>query len=91
MGGRADRAAPGTGHLLTLKETRYADTARIDELATGAEADLAAFGQRAVAHLAREDALADHHADVERLVAEAEAMDTAAEAAPLGARPRRAG
>lgn len=74
------------GHLLTLKETRYADTARIDELATGAEADLAAFGQRAVAHLAREDALADHHADVERLVAEAEAMDTAAEAAPLGAR-----
>ncbi|MEU3662787.1 DNA repair ATPase [Streptomyces sp. NPDC032940] len=74
------------GHLLTLKEMRYADTARIDELAAGAEDDLAAFGQRAVAHLAREDAFAEHHADVERLVADAEAIGTAAEAAPLDAR-----
>ncbi|MEU0852896.1 DNA repair ATPase [Streptomyces flaveolus] len=74
------------GHLLTLKETRYADTARIDELAAGAEADLAAFGQRAVAHLAREDAFAGHHADVERLVADAGALGTAAEAGPLADR-----
>ncbi|MFJ3210328.1 DNA repair ATPase [Streptomyces flaveolus] len=74
------------GHLLTLKEMRYADTVRIDELAAGAEADLAAFGQRAVAHLAREDAFAGHHADVERLVADAEALGTAAESVPLAAR-----
>ncbi|GAA3974316.1 DNA repair ATPase [Streptomyces marokkonensis] len=74
------------GHLLTLRETRYTDTARVDELAAGAEADLAAFGQRAVTHLAREDAFAGHHADVERLVADAEAIGTAAEAAPVGAR-----
>ncbi|MFJ8541159.1 DNA repair ATPase [Streptomyces sp. NPDC093586] len=74
------------GHLLTLKEMRYADTARIDDLAAGAEADLAAFGQRAVAHLAREDAFAGHHAEVERLVADAGAIGTAAEAAPLTAR-----
>ncbi|WP_329052142.1 DNA repair ATPase [Streptomyces violaceus] len=74
------------GHLLTLKDTRYADTARIDELAAATESDLAAFGRRAVAHLAREDAFADHHADVERLVADAEAIATAAEAAPVAAR-----
>ncbi|MBC2866004.1 DNA repair ATPase [Streptomyces mexicanus] len=74
------------GHLLTLKEMRYADTARIDALAAEAEADLAAFGQRAVTHLAREDAFAEHHADVERLVADAGAIATAAEAAPVAAR-----
>ncbi|MER6983217.1 DNA repair ATPase, partial [Streptomyces carpinensis] len=55
------------GHVLTLKEMRYADTARIDELAAEAEADLATFGRRAVSFLAREDAFAEHHRDVERL------------------------
>ncbi|WP_328425866.1 DNA repair ATPase [Streptomyces sp. NBC_00443] len=74
------------GHLLTLKEMRYADTARIDALASDSEADLAAFGQRAVAHLAREDAFAGHHADVERLVADAEAIATVADTAPMVAR-----
>ncbi|MFF8970045.1 DNA repair ATPase [Streptomyces sp. NPDC014995] len=73
------------GHLLTLRDLRYADTARIDALAFEAEADLAAFGQRAVAHLAREDAFAGHHADVERLLADAEAIATVAEAAPVAA------
>ena len=74
------------GHLLTLKDMRYADRARIDELAAGAEADLASFGQRAVAFLAREDAFAGHHADVDRLVADAEAITTAAEAVPVAGR-----
>ncbi|GCB43922.1 DNA repair ATPase [Streptomyces sp. NL15-2K] len=74
------------GHLLTLKDMRYADTARIDELAADAEADLASFGQRAVTHLAREDAFADHQADIEQLVADAEAIATVAEAAPIAAR-----
>ncbi|PWI16868.1 DNA repair ATPase [Streptomyces sp. Act143] len=71
------------GHLLTLKDLRYADTARIDALAADVEADLASFGRRAVAHLAREDAFADHQADIERLVADAAALTTVAEAAPL--------
>ncbi|MFF5010989.1 DNA repair ATPase [Streptomyces phaeochromogenes] len=71
------------GHLLTLKEMRYADVARIDQLAADAEADLTAFGQRAVAHLAREDAFADHQADIEHLVADAESIATVAEAAPV--------
>ncbi|MFD8736076.1 DNA repair ATPase [Streptomyces sp. NPDC059618] len=74
------------GHLLTLKELRHCDTARVDERASDAAADLAAFGQRAVAFLAREDAFASHHASVEQLVADAESIATAAEAAPLTAR-----
>ncbi|WP_405529741.1 DNA repair ATPase [Streptomyces canus] len=74
------------GHLLTLKDLRYADTARIDALAADAEADLAAFGQRAVAHLAREDAFAGHRADIEQLVADAEAITTVAEGGPVAAR-----
>ncbi|MFE9169145.1 DNA repair ATPase [Streptomyces kebangsaanensis] len=74
------------GHLLTLKEMRYADTARIDELAAGAESDLATFGQRAVAFLAREDAFADHHDEVERLVADAGSIGSVAGSAPVAGR-----
>ncbi|MDH6515525.1 hypothetical protein M2163_007496 [Streptomyces sp. SAI-135] len=74
------------GHVLTLKDQPYADTDRIDELAADAGADLAAFGQRAVAHLAREDAFADHRSKVGQLAADAEAITTAAEAAPVAAR-----
>ncbi|MFJ9539861.1 DNA repair ATPase [Streptomyces sp. NPDC101225] len=74
------------GHLLTLKDMRYADTGRIDELAADAAADLAAFGRRAVTHLAREDAFTEHRADAERLATEAETIATVAEAAPVAAR-----
>ncbi|MGV9275756.1 DNA repair ATPase [Streptomyces griseosporeus] len=74
------------GHLLTLKEMRYADGARIDALAAEAEADLAALGQRAVVFLAREDAFAGPQREVEQLVADAEAITTVAEAAPPAAR-----
>ncbi|MEV5312438.1 DNA repair ATPase [Streptomyces sp. NPDC052610] len=74
------------GHLLTLKDMRYADTARIDELAADVESHLAGFGQRAVSHLAREDAFTGHQDDIEQLVADAEAIATVAEAAPVAAR-----
>ncbi|MGW0992190.1 DNA repair ATPase [Streptomyces sp. NPDC002523] len=74
------------GHLLTVKELRYADTARVDELAAGAAADLAAFGKRAVSFLAREDAFTAQHAEVDDLVAQAESIGTVAAAAPVGAR-----
>lgn len=74
------------GHLLTLKEMRYADTARIDELAAGAEADLGTFGQRAVSFLAREDAFAGHHELIDALVTEAGALTTVAGTAPVAAR-----
>ncbi|MFF5305791.1 DNA repair ATPase [Streptomyces sp. NPDC013161] len=74
------------GHLLTLKEMRYADTARIDESATGAEAELGAFGQRAVGFLAGEDAFAGHHELIGELIAAAGALATVAESAPVAAR-----
>ncbi|MGQ4384018.1 DNA repair ATPase [Streptomyces sp. SAS_270] len=74
------------GQLLNLKELRYADTDRIDQLAAEAGADLAGFGQRAVAFLAREDAFTATHQDLERLVADAASLPTVAEAAPLAAR-----
>ncbi|MFI8243096.1 DNA repair ATPase [Streptomyces sp. NPDC085866] len=74
------------GHLLTLKELRYADIARVDELAAEAAADLAAFGRRAVSFLAREDAFTTQQAEVEQLVAEAGAAPTVAAAAPVAAR-----
>ncbi|WP_180687447.1 DNA repair ATPase [Streptomyces gossypiisoli] len=74
------------GHLLALKDLRYADTARIDELAADIEADLASFGRRAVAHLSREDAFAEYRSDIDRLVADAEVIATVAAAAPLAAR-----
>lgn len=74
------------GHLLTLRDLRYVDTVRVDELAAGAESDLASFGQRAVAHLARDDSFADQHADVERLLADASSLATVAEAVPVAAR-----
>lgn len=74
------------GHLLTLKEMRYADTARIDALAADAEADLGSFGQRAVSFLAREDAFTAHHEVIETLVAQAGGVATVAESAPVAAR-----
>ncbi|MCH0557157.1 MULTISPECIES: DNA repair ATPase [unclassified Streptomyces] len=74
------------GHVLTLKELRYVDAARVDALAAETEADLGAFGRRAVTFLAREDAFATHQEDVARLVAEAESIETVAAAAPVTAR-----
>ncbi|MFG2689877.1 DNA repair ATPase [Streptomyces sp. NPDC048405] len=74
------------GHLLNVKEMRYADAPGIDALAEEAEASLAELGRRAVAFLAREDAFDAQRADVEALVADAEAIATVAEAGPVAAR-----
>ncbi|WP_433451461.1 DNA repair ATPase [Streptomyces sp. CA-142005] len=74
------------GHLLTLRELRYVDAARLEELAAAAEDDLAAFGRRAVQFLARADAFAGQQAEVERLVGEAAAVETVAQGSPVAAR-----
>lgn len=74
------------GHLLTLKERRYADIARIDALAAETEGDLTAFAQRAVRFLRRDDAFTGHHEEIAGLTEEAGALATAAGAAPLTAR-----
>lgn len=74
------------GHLVTLKEMRYADTGRIDDLVAATEGDIDAAARRAVAFLGREDAFAEHRTEVERLTADAAAITTVAEAAPVAAR-----
>ncbi|MDX3851120.1 DNA repair ATPase [Streptomyces sp. AK02-01A] len=84
--GRLTELRRAHGHLLTLKERRYADTGAVDALADGVTADIASFGQRAVRFLRRDDAFSEYHEDIERLTAEAGTTATVAEAAPLGAR-----
>ncbi|MBO1332235.1 DNA repair ATPase [Streptomyces sp. VRA16 Mangrove soil] len=74
------------GQLLTLKELRYADVERIDALDEQLTGDLASAGARAVAFLARPDALADHHAELDGLTGQAEQLATTAQAAPLAER-----
>ncbi|MER7173977.1 DNA repair ATPase [Streptomyces mesophilus] len=74
------------GHLVTLKEMRYADTARIDALSEDVTGDIDAAARRAIAFLQREDAFADYHEDIERLTAQAEDIATVAEAATIGDR-----
>ncbi|TDT37265.1 ATPase family protein associated with various cellular activities (AAA) [Streptomyces sp. BK208] len=74
------------GHLLNVKELRYADLPGIDVLAEETEASLAELGRRAVAFLTREDAFDAQREDVERLVADAGAIGTVAEAGPVAAR-----
>ncbi|MFD1150208.1 DNA repair ATPase [Saccharothrix hoggarensis] len=71
------------GHLVTLKELRYVDVARIDELVAGLGDELGATARRAVEHLRRDDAFTGYHEQVAGLVAEAEAIGTVAEAAPV--------
>ncbi|WP_047468909.1 DNA repair ATPase, partial [Streptomyces sp. M10] len=71
------------GRILATKELRYADPGRADRLAEELGEETAAAARRAVSHLARPDAFAAHHQDAARLTEEAEALATAAEAAPL--------
>lgn len=74
------------GHLLTLKQMRYSDGGRIDELAAEAEKEVASAAQRALAFLRREDAFSDYDAEIERLTADADAAPSVAEAGQVGRR-----
>ena len=71
------------GHLETLRDLRYVDTARLDSLASSLEADTADAGRRAVEFLSGADAFTSYHAAVDALVGEAEAIETVAAAAPV--------
>ncbi|MCY0955241.1 DNA repair ATPase [Streptomyces sp. H27-S2] len=71
------------GRLVTLKEMRYADSEAIETLAGNVEGDIASAAQRAVAFLQREDAFTAYRAEAEQLTADAEAITTVAEAAPV--------
>jgi ATPase involved in DNA repair/ATPase family associated with various cellular activities (AAA) len=74
------------GHLVTLRELRYVDTARIDDLSRVLDDELASAAQRAVSFLRRDDAFTGYHAEIDRLVADAEGIGTVAAAEPLGGR-----
>ncbi|MEU7865262.1 DNA repair ATPase [Dactylosporangium sp. NPDC049140] len=74
------------GSLAPLRELRYADTERIAHLEQRVGDELVAAAQRAVTFLQRDDAFAGYHADVERLVADADAIGTVAAAAPVAER-----
>jgi hypothetical protein len=74
------------GRLVTLRELRYVDGARIDEQDRVLKEELASAAERAVRFLQQEDAFGGYHADIERLVTDAEAIATVAEAEPVATR-----
>ncbi|GAB3434203.1 DNA repair ATPase [Actinophytocola sediminis] len=74
------------GRLVTLRELRYVDTARIDELAALLESELDAAANRAVEFLRGPDAFSGYHEQVDALIADAEKIATVAEAGPVGER-----
>ncbi|MGW2215442.1 DNA repair ATPase [Nonomuraea sp. NPDC001684] len=74
------------GRLVTLRDVRYLDLARLDELSAAVTAELAATGRRAVAFLEGAEAFTAYHVAVERLAADAAAIATVAEAAPVADR-----
>ncbi|NUS65490.1 MAG: AAA family ATPase [Saccharothrix sp.] len=71
------------GHLVTLKEMRYVDVARIDALVSSLDDELGGTARRAVEHLRRDDAFAGYHEQVEALGGRADAIGTVAEAVPV--------
>ncbi|MEU7046458.1 DNA repair ATPase [Streptomyces varsoviensis] len=74
------------GRLETLRELRYVDVERIDALAAEVADDIDGTARRAVDFLQQDDAFAGYQEDVEALTADAEAITTVAEAAPVGER-----
>ncbi|GAA0445490.1 hypothetical protein Acor_76010 [Acrocarpospora corrugata] len=71
------------GHLVTLRERRHLDLARLDAMAASLGQELAATAGRVVEHLKGDDAFTGFHDEVNRLAADAEAITTVAGAAPV--------
>ncbi|GAA1533628.1 DNA repair ATPase [Actinomadura kijaniata] len=74
------------GRVETLRDIRYADTERIDDLAASLNNALDAAGRGAVEFLQGADAFTGYHAAIERLAADAAAIATAVEAMPVAER-----
>ncbi|PSK90252.1 MoxR-like ATPase [Murinocardiopsis flavida] len=81
--GRLAELRRSQGHLVTLREMRYVDTARIDALDRKLAEQLDSAGRRAVEFLRGDDAFAGYHGDVAALVAEAESIASVADAGPV--------
>ncbi|WP_030906764.1 DNA repair ATPase [Streptosporangium amethystogenes] len=86
---RLSQLRQSQGHLVTLRELRHVDVARIDALDAELTAELDSTAQRAAGFLRGDDAFAGYHAEVESLVSEAGAIATVAEAGPIGERLER--
>ncbi|QBI52079.1 DNA repair ATPase [Streptomonospora litoralis] len=84
--GRLTELRRAQGHLVTLREMRYVDTGRVDGLDSSLADELDSAGRRAVEFLQGEDAFSAYHTEVDRLVADAEAIGAVAEAEPVAAR-----
>ncbi|GAB2816379.1 DNA repair ATPase [Actinocorallia aurea] len=74
------------GHLVTLRELRYVDLARLDALAAGLTEDLAAAAQRAVEFLGRPEAFDGYRIEVAELAERAGGLGSVAEAGPVAER-----
>ncbi|GLW30767.1 DNA repair ATPase [Actinoplanes regularis] len=74
------------GRLAGLRELRYADVARLDEIAASLVTATDETARRAVEFLRRPDAFADYQAGVEELATQAANISTVAEAEPIGER-----
>ncbi|GAB3872823.1 hypothetical protein GCM10029964_011910 [Kibdelosporangium lantanae] len=71
------------GHLVTLREMRYVDTARIDSLTAELATELNSAAQRAVTFLSADNAFDAYHAEVGKLLAEGADIRTVADAKPV--------
>ncbi|OJF09809.1 DNA repair ATPase [Couchioplanes caeruleus] len=74
------------GRVVTLRELRYVDTSRLDELAAELSTEVDSTARRAVEFLQRADAFAGYQKSVDQLVADAAAIATVAEAVPVAER-----
>ncbi|MEV4635736.1 DNA repair ATPase [Actinoplanes sp. NPDC049548] len=74
------------GKVVTLRELRYVDTARLDAMGAELSTEVDSTARRAVDFLRREDAFAGYQQSVDQLVADAAAIATVAEAAPVAER-----
>jgi hypothetical protein len=74
------------GRIVTLRELRYVDLARLDGLEQDLAAEVDSTARRAVEFLQRADAFASYQQSVEQLVADAAGIATVAEAVPVAGR-----
>ncbi|NYH52396.1 hypothetical protein HNR06_001985 [Nocardiopsis arvandica] len=74
------------GQAATLRETRYVDTERLDDLDGRLSEEIAATGRRTVAFLERGEAFSGYHDEVDRLVADAEGIEAVSAATAVGER-----
>ncbi|MFC4015797.1 DNA repair ATPase [Nonomuraea purpurea] len=74
------------GHLVTLREIRHIDLDALDTMAASVTQELDSAGRRAVAFMEGADAFTAYHATVDALAADAAAIATVAEAAPVADR-----